>query len=75
MKIANMQAPGWILMSIEILKRFTLEDLNLSDRDLVNKYWDIPRRFCQEYEDRKYNDLIPKALRLCINHNLRHERV
>lgn len=70
-----MKAPGWIYMTIEVMKRFTLEDLNLTDRDLVEKYWDVPRRLDRKMEVRTYNDLIPKALRLCILRNLSHERV
>lgn len=61
--------PGWILMTKEVMRRFTLEDLNLSDRDLVDKYW-------ESYTEKlPYNKLLPIALRLNITKTLTYERV
>lgn len=64
------KAPGWILMTKEIEKRFTLEDLNLTDRELVNKYWEP-----YDKTGLPYHWLVPMALKLCITKNLMRERV
>jgi len=61
--------PGPINMCITVNKSFTLEDLNLSDMELFDKYNECHRNRLN------YNSLTPKALRMCINHELRHERV
>ena len=73
MKVTNVKAPGWILMSIDVLKHFTLDDLNLSDQDLVNKYREPYTEF--PYMNEPFHPTVPKALRLCISRNLAHERV
>jgi hypothetical protein len=64
------KAPGWILMTMEIEKRFTLEDLNLTDRELVDKYWESWGR-----QGLPFHWLVPMALKLCITKNLARERV
>ncbi len=64
------ERPGWVFMTKEILKRFTLEDLNLSDRELVDKYRE-PYFGVGE----PFSPIMPFALRKNIEINLAHERV
>lgn len=77
------QRPGWIYMTGIILKFFFLEDLSLSDAQLVDKYHDVTggsrtydgnNPYLQENQ-RKVDSLLVKALRRNILYNLRHERV
>ena len=65
-----MKAPGYLFMTNEVIKRFTLKDLNLSDELLVEKY-----RKPWENSIKPFHWLLPKALRHCIKTNLGNANV
>ncbi len=61
------ERPGWILMSEVVCKNFTPHDLQLSDKELVYKYWFHCYGY---YQIIKFHHLIPIALRKNITVNL-----